>query len=125
MARLNLPSACLHLAMATALQLPVSGLQRQGGTGRVMAWLGAAELMPEQEDHRAHTEAVGPARIPARQVGTHRHVRHRRLVQVVLWGYHVIGSFPPVTNHNQNFKLQTTFLLQNCATHCQEAISHT
>ena len=110
MAWLNLPSACLHLAMATALQLPVSGLQRQGGTGRVMAWLGVAELMPEQEDHRAHTEAVGPARIPARQASTHRHVRHRRLVQVVL-GVPCHRKLPSCSKSQPKFQITNDFLV--------------
>jgi hypothetical protein len=47
--------------------------------------LGVAEAVPERVDRRAGVEPVRPAGVPLRRIGAHRHVRHWRLLQVILW----------------------------------------
>jgi hypothetical protein len=86
------PSQRVGTVAAAARARPVEKTSRRrppvscaGACAGECVKLGVAEPVSEREDRRAHAvEAVGPAGVPARRVGTHRHVLHRRLLQVVL-----------------------------------------
>ena len=72
--------------------------------------LGVAEPVAEREDRGARVEAVGPAGVPRLGVGAHRHVRHRRLVQVVL-GVPCHRKLPACNKSQPKFQITNDFLV--------------